>query len=388
MRALSTFYLPKMRRIFFFTICCVIALLGCRNQYQKSNNDIPFTDIITEVNNFTTIGDITINLKNITDSSSTFLYSYSWKDRAAYTGDLSAIHDKVDLSFLNGEIEFSQGTDLLFNSRKEAILLSGDERKLALIHLASEKYEIFSYDTLIDPNIVLLSYWNSSMVFAKKLYLPIAYSDIFITNTESIRDYFARKTGVSFSLDESISNIELFGGFPLSYQKGLFYNDFYSKLTKFPNDNIACSYSCDDSIYLYNQSQNEKKAYFLGKKSKDVFMPYALNELRNGNYKRRYIIEEPRYLQLIFDPFTNLVYRVYKHKSDYLVDGKVIENRDIPWTLLVSDLDFTRITEYEFPDGDYTPIGMIPTADGLFIQKYEQENEKEIRGSLFQIPSH
>lgn len=51
------------------------------------------------------------------------------------------------------------------------------------------------------------------------------------------------------------------------------------------------------------------------------------------------------------------------------------------------DLNFSEIIEYEFVDGNYSPIGMVPTDAGLFILKYKQENEQEIRGSLFQIPS-
>ena len=376
-----------MKRIVYFVAWSVIFLFGCKNQEQKLSSDIRFKDVAVpvDVNYITSIGNFTNNFKYIIDSSSTYLYSYSWKDKAVFIGDLNAIGTKFDLSFLNNEIEFSQGTDLIFKSRSEAILLCSDERKLVLINLANKKYEILSYDTLIAGNTFPLSYWNSSMLFSEKLYLPIAYSDIFIKNKESIYNYFSRKTGVAVSIQDGISAVELFGNFPLSYQNGDFYNDFYSKLTELPNNGVAYSFSCDDSIYIYNK--NQKEARFFGSGSKKGFKPFSLTELRNGNYKRKYTIEEPRYLQLIYDPYTNLVYRVYKHKSDYLVEGKVVKSSDISWSLLVSDLNFSKITEYEFVDGNYSPIGMVPTDAGLFILKYKQENEQEIRGSLFQIPS-
>ncbi|MCD6178854.1 MAG: hypothetical protein J7K39_03020 [Bacteroidales bacterium] len=376
-----------MKRIVYFVAWSVIFLFGCKNQEQKLSSDIRFKDVAVpvDVNYITSIGNFTNNFKYIIDSSSTYLYSYSWKDKAVFIGDLNAIGTKFDLSFLNNEIEFSQGTDLIFKSRSEAILLCSDERKLVLINLANKKYEILSYDTLIAGNTFPLSYWNSSMLFSEKLYLPIAYSDIFIKNKESIYNYFSRKIGVAVSIQDGISAVELFGNFPLSYQNGDFYNDFYSKLTELPNNGVAYSFSCDDSIYIYNK--NQKEARFFGSGSKKGFKPFSLTELRNGNYKRKYTLEEPRYLQLIYDPYTNLVYRVYKHKSDYLVEGKVVKSIDISWSLLVSDLNFSEITEYEFVDGNYSPIGMMPTDAGLFILKYKQENEQEIRGSLFQIPS-
>ncbi|HAG16862.1 MAG TPA: hypothetical protein DCG69_10155 [Bacteroidales bacterium] len=348
--------------------------------------DIRSTDVSIpiEVSFSTGIANFTNNLKSIPESQPTFIYAYSWKDRAVYTGEFAAIKHKFDLNFLSGQIEFSQSTDFIFRNNKEAMLLCSDERKLVLLNIDNQDYKIISYDTLIQSNTYPLSFWNFPMVSAKELYFSIAYSGIIIKDIGSIVDYFSRKSGLSFRIDQGNFRSELVGEFPLAYQKGLFYNDFYSKFVKFPDESIANSFSCDDSIYLYHQTK--KSTYFMGSKNAAPFKPYPLTELRNGNYKRQYTVEEPRYLQLIYDPFTDLVYRVYKHKSDYLVDGKVINDRDIPWSLLVSTTDFSTIEEYEFRDGKYSPIGMMPTADGLFILKFEQNNEKEIKGSLFRIP--
>lgn len=363
-----------------------LILVACINQQPKLATYIRSIDVTIpiEVGFSTGIANFTNNLKSIPESQPTFIYAYSWKDRAVYTGEFAAIKHKFDLNFLNDLIEFSQSTDLIFRNNKEAVLLCSDERKLVLLNIDNQDYKIISYDTFIQSNTYPLSFWSFPMVSAKELYFPIAYSGIIIKDIGSIVDYFSRKSGLSIILHQGRSHPELIGEFPLTYQKGLFYNDFYAKFTKFPNECIASSFSCDDSIYLYYQTK--KSTYFMGSKNTAPFKPYPLTELRNGNYKRQYTVDEPRYLQLIYDPYTDLIYRVYKHKSDYLVDGKVINDRDIPWSLLVSTTDFSTIEEYQFRDGKYSPIGMMPTIDGLFILEFEQNNEKEIKGSLFRIP--
>jgi hypothetical protein len=331
-----------------------------------------------------TIANIGNNLKSFQDNGRTILYSLSWKDEAVFIGDMEHGLSKVTLEFLAHEIEFSHETDMVLFSPNEAHLLD-NTRRIFSVDLRDKNYSIFDLNSVLNDALYPISYWAHPMIALNDsiLEIPCTYDDLFLTEKKAFETYFSRPPVLHLDLNkDSIVPIS-FGIYPEKYQGGVFFDDLYCRLTQISESQRIVSYACSDSIDLYTKGLREQ--YFMGYTPTPTFVSYDLKKLTKMQYKRKYTIEQPRYLQVVYDPYRNLVYRVFKHSSAFTdSDGKVTASKDIAWSLILSDTHFEEQKIISFDDGVYSPIGMVPVPEGLFIQKYTTtNNSNEIAGSIF-----
>jgi len=374
-----------MRKQFCFIILCiVIGTISCKKaadgSFVKKDVILEFSD--SSLNSVANIGN---NLKSIQVNKQVLLYAFSWKDKAIFIGNMEHGLAKVELCFLSPEIEFSHETDVILLSQTKAYLID-NKRRVLKIDLHRKTYEIIDLNSGLDDALYPISYWAYPMIALSDdiLEIPCTYVDLYLTNEGAFRTYFSRPSVLQINLSNDIVHSTAFGMYPERYQRGMFFDDLYCRLTRISENKRILSFSCSDSIVLYTDEKEER--CFMGYIPKPKFISYNLKELADMQYKRKYTIEQPRYLQVVYDPHRDLIYRVYKHSANFTnSDGKVTAYKDIEWSLILSDKDFKKQKSILFDKGIYSPIGMIPVPEGLFIQKYAKLNADEITGSIFEI---
>lgn len=361
----------------------IFGIISCENAADYSLNIIDQAIVIADPfeNSLANLGN---NLKSLNYENQCIIYSFSWKDQAVFMGNLKNGLKKYDLRFLSEEIEFSIETDFVLSSNTEAFILDNNKRVFK-INLDKKDFKIFDLSQYLNRDTYPFSYWAYPMITTSQssIDIPITYGDLILSNTKEMKDYFLRPVAIHIDLKNDTIIPFTYGKFPSIYQNEDFYNDYYCKLAMAFSNKRILSFNCSDSVFIYSGSQMEK--YFFGFTPNPTFKPFNLTMLKKMQFKRQYVIEQPQYLQIVYDPYRKILYRVFKHSSNFTdKDGLVIESNKVKWSLIISDLSFKTQRIISFEDGLYSPIGMIPLKEGLYIQKFIKKNH-EIAGSIFEI---
>ncbi len=104
----------------------------------------------------------------------------------------------------------------------------------------------------------------------------------------------------------------------------------------------------------------------------DKFNPYPDSKTFDMLHLKNYLIEEPKYTDIIFDPWMDLYYRVVKHR---LEKGEKMENT---WSVIVMDKKLDVQYEILF-DYQYDPKIFVPTPFGiLMLDKSRSTNNNSV----------
>jgi len=142
----------------------------------------------------------------------------------------------------------------------------------------------------------------------------------------------------------------------------------------------------DVLINFYNASEifSVKKDEFFKVESNHSKGNITFFDIEN---KKEYSTEEEldalnndeAYVNLIYDPYQNLYYRIFKFSND----RNEVETRkmEASWSLMAFTPGFKVLGEVEFPASVYNFLQMIPTRNGLLISKesaWSKKNKEEI----------
>jgi hypothetical protein len=89
--------------------------------------------------------------------------------------------------------------------------------------------------------------------------------------------------------------------------------------------------------------------------------------------------DDEAYVNLIYDPYQNLYYRIFKFSNNQ--DESGTHKMEANWSLIAFTPAFKVLGEVEFPASVYNFLQMIPTEKGLLISKesaWSKKNKEEI----------
>ena len=152
--------------------------------------------------------------------------------------------------------------------------------------------------------------------------------------------------------------------FPEKYiATGNAYNDHLPSACIGNKSNICVSFGADDNLSLYHDStllmRKAVKSIYI-----DKFNPYPDEKLFDMLYLKNYSAEEPKYINVIYDQFENVYYRIVKHRHTN-PRGIGAENT---WSVIVTDTELKILGEVKF-SGDYKYDIFIPTPLGIITAK-------------------
>jgi len=168
--------------------------------------------------------------------------------------------------------------------------------------------------------------------------------------------------------------------FPQQYiNTGDSYNDHLPSACFGKDNNICVSFGADDNLSLYHDStlllRKEVKSQYINK-----FNPYPDEKLFDMLYLKNYVAEEPKYTNIIFDPFENIYYRIVKHRHTNAGSASIEKT----WSVIVLDTDLNVLGETKF-NGDYKYDVFIPTPIGVVTAKRNPKNPEKAILSLIKI---
>ena len=161
----------------------------------------------------------------------------------------------------------------------------------------------------------------------------------------------------------------------------------FVSITDRPGRSFVLSFPKDHQMYRVNETKTVKAISAQSSYIKR-FTPYAGN-LRDRRYNEKYETEEPRYWQVIRDPFRNLYYRVVLHHQTYEDDVRVRQFHEKPWSIMVFDKNFRKLGEQKFPPKKFFPKDIFVGKDGLYISnatvKHAGVTSKTSSFTLFKV---
>lgn len=175
-----------------------------------------------------------------------------------------------------------------------------------------------------------------------------------------------------------------FGYWPIEYMNtGNGYIDPYAKACFGNYKNVCVSFSADHNLYMYNDtvlqySEHNKSNYISN------FNPYPDDKQFDMLYLREYKQKEPKYMEIIYDPWKKMYYRTVKHPYLNISTGSEV-NRF--WSVIVTDDKLKTIGECKFSI-QYDSNVFIPTPFGILLMKGNYPDSKERTLTVIKLSTH
>jgi hypothetical protein len=261
---------------------------------------------------------------------------------------------------------FSRSEDSIFSftNKTNQIVLKNSSGSVFNTYHINEKYipETSPITKLAGSNgRLLLGNSNKNLNFGKLDQRIIYYKNV--------------KPLLIVDIADSIPTCYAFAEFPEEYVlSGANYEDPCPSAC-FGNDGLICvSFGADDYLYLYNDStlilRKEVKSKFI-----DKFNPYPDSKTFDMLYLKNYSIEEPRFLDIVYDPWENMYYRIERHRFK---EKKKLENT---WSVIAMDTNLNILYEKVF-NFKYNPKVFVLTPFGIVMQNIGRSTNNN---SVFEI---
>lgn len=211
---------------------------------------------------------------------------------------------------------------------------------------------------------------NNILVFTN------SYTDLTLNSKSQIQKYFNRKCLTLINLDQTKNNSFLFADYPASYKAGNLYLDPYAKSCINNKQQIICSFSASDTLLIYSQEGNLVAHATTTSKHAKPLKPKELEKMLDSKYTMEYALTNGGYRQLLYDPYRDCYYRVYKHPVTILNhEGKIRTAEEIPWSIIILNNHLTQTREIEFNPAELSPNWIIPTNQGIYISQSHSKNK-------------
>lgn len=222
-------------------------------------------------------------------------------------------------------------------------------------------------------------YYSASNLFPfyviDTLVFIFKYPKFVIHSLEDYKKFISSNREFCFDLKnkrEMLFNYEL-GKYPkeLNHHFKYVFNPFRIIDNK---SNIIYSFECNDTIEIYNLLTKQlsrkviKSNYFVENSD------FNFSNINHYDLISRYLIENSRYYNLLYNEYKNTYYRIVLHKYNYQDGDKINLRTDVPWSLILCDEHFNVLKEVVFEPQQYDFSKCIITKKGVLIKKQIYEN--------------
>lgn|GEM_PF-2804388 len=200
------------------------------------------------------------------------------------------------------------------------------------------------------------------------IYVVTTYNDLAIDSKENIHEYFSRMPELGISTQNN-QRFRL-GKFPSNYLNNFYYDLYPIRCINNKNE-IIYSFKNNDTLFVYNKEKLIKRIAAKSKYDLSIQEGMPIENVIKTSIVKKYNVECARYEKIIYDPFRDCYYRVFKPKQSQLNEkGELKKNTELKWSLIVLDANFKNLSEQLFINGDYNCKWLLPTKEGLLISNY------------------
>ncbi|MDO9258033.1 MAG: DUF4221 family protein [Bacteroidales bacterium] len=241
-------------------------------------------------------------------------------------------------------------------------LLKLDTKNIGLLNRNGDVIRNYVIDTIYDPIIFPpadLEFKNNCFIIGN-----VSNSIGFGYKKDRFKYYETVRPILLAKISDTKLHCLAIGKFPENYiTTGDNYKDNLPAACIGKDGNICVSFGADNNLTLYHNSnqilKKEVKSKFI-----DKFIPYPDEKLFDMLYLKNYWAEEPKYTNIIFDPFVNMYYRVVKHRQNKSEKGNKLNT----WSVIILDTDLNTLGEVRF-NSEYRLGIFIPTPFGVILAK-------------------
>lgn len=183
-----------------------------------------------------------------------------------------------------------------------------------------------------------------------------------------------------------------FNTFPESMQGNAWGNGSGNYSTTINNNNVFIySFGPDEYLYSYNPKDHAKQKFYAGSKFIDKIEPMKTAWGNTVEYRRKYVLESPAYLNVIYDNYREVYYRFAIHEIEEKDEVLGFQNKyfDKPFSIIILNKDLKVIGEKLFPGKVYQINNFFLTEKGLFVSNGNDRNsninEDELTFTLFEL---
>jgi len=354
----------------------IILLNACINKRNEFRINLVEQDSFEINTDFFSLSSVKNLVKKTKFDSTTYLYFQNFQTKKILLYEL--MKDTV-INIVGREwIDQSNYFGLFFNSNDLFYSFSNNSSDLLLKGSTGEITKTFkinqNYTAVVTPNTRLAIMENYCLLGNSSFNIG------FGTRSERIKYYKSIKPILLINLDDSIQCCKAISEFPDKYTNTG--NSFYDPFPSFcfgNNKEICVSFGADDYISLYHDS-----TLFLRKKVKSIYVddfnPYPDDKQFDMLFLKNYIIEEPKFLSVVFDPWENVYYRIVKHRQGQNFN----DNVDYSWSVIIFDSELNVLGEEKY-SYKYKPDIFIPTPFGIIMAKESVKHLGKTTLTLFKI---
>lgn len=367
-----------MRVIFCFIFLIIVA--GCSNNarlIEKNSYSVVvknfrkiykkiFTLGITNLNN-----EPTLYFVNSIDSN---IYFYNiFKPSSAKTYSLKNTLKKNIIEKFNQWCIVSPDSIFAISRYNECVYL---------FNLHDEIIDSFPlFNNKYRHSYVFISYLNHEMLYHKnKLIIPVTNN---VYEDKEKNEYF-KTAGIT--IDLSTKQITQYG---ITSKRKLYngekYADFYN-YTMAKNNQLFFHYGYMHSIYQYDLKNNDINYYYCKSKNIDTFNAIPDSLIDNYNFRKDYMITEPRYRKMQYYKQLDCFYKLIKLRAKYTSStGFYKQKPQLEQAIMILDTNLNILNEIVMDNDNYF-ISSITTNNGiLFFQKQTQKNSDTLCFKLYDI---
>ncbi|MDT3694900.1 MAG: DUF4221 family protein [Ignavibacterium sp.] len=371
----------------FFNLIFILLILnyGC---YKKQDNIIldKIGDVELEISNKETLTFI----QNLVVDGENYITTL---DTSINTINFYNIHTNKKKSSINlnsiYNVIIPGNNDILAVNLDSLIVISTLLNKITLVDKFGNKVNEWNIDNSPDYSILSIAPGSRGIFKDNKIILPTYRRGILIDDYLSLNKYYESTTNVILNLRSSSSKeLKFFGHFPKAYTKESknFYN-FFPSFSIDNENNIILSFNKDHHVIIYNKEGTLIKEKMIKSKYINEFNDIKLNDSRNFNYLKKYILSEPSYERIVFDEYNNLYYRIVKLPINKLenADGSFKTTEDIDYSIIVLDENLDILDEILVDSKKYYVPGLIPTKNGILLPSIGKEGKHIFSGDIFKV---
>lgn len=395
MKYLLVYIIYNMKNIILPLIGTII-ICSCSNKHSLNQEQ-------KKTSNFSLIGSEkskSFELDEDTRYNAFYLYTFSDKNNKEYLSFLNYRTNQIlfydfetcDLLFkIDMDTEGPNGVGQISGYYIENIdniyVSSYSTPGLIKIDTAETIVRKFPYDTTSNGYRVVPSYTPSSHP-----YLPVVFAEnkIFITQQAANHIYPADQTPVSVTIDTLTNTNEYlpftFGDVLTDEHYGQGGEHRFSRA--FNGKEFIYSFYADESIHV--TSIDHQSVRKINAKSKLIDKIKMEKPPLDDNQRAKWILEVPRYGDLIYDQYRDVYYRFAYPKTKLDPNRQYIRKSLYgrrEFTVIILDNQFNIIGETLFPKEKYNSYVFFVNKDGLYISSDYQINfeqsEEQLNFELF-----
>lgn len=356
-------------------VLILILVVLCTQACNQAPKNIEFLAIHTKDIKFENVPFQVTQINTRFDSNLTTPYLIYYNNKTDslglyFNGKNSNIH--AALPSMNNMRRFSSA--FYVHTLDSIFYFDTDKMSILLFDTSGKSLKEYKLKSAFEPDIPLSSFF----VFYNDLYYSwLPYLD---TNTTFSRgkaySSVAPFCKVNFKTKNLPYEYTTFGEYPDNYKKGLNYYNFSPNIFLGLNGEIISSFESDHTLYIYKNDKLIKqkvcKSNYI-----DKFDTVPDEKFTDLSFVSKFQGEQPKYVKLIVDPYQRRYYRISKLRFN----TSDMKSDKLKWSIIILDENFDVLGESLLSYADYIPDIIIPTNDGLFIQRSPKLKE-DFEGNL------